>query len=412
MMLCSADKSPVGKIAFEIDGITTPENDGDNALAAYYFSDEDSSWNQIYGNNALTCTQKLSHAIKRKNATYTGTLVYPWVHPECSSPSEACWTNVTTVYQGVRPRFWYVVVAHHKKLVNGDCVPVHIPKYNLTMVNLNSKGDIIQIGVDEYGVLQAYILAVVVWGIGLVVHLVAHIKYSDVQSPILRLFHASFILMFIALVCHVIHWVTYYNNGVGIPTVELLADVFQVLSVVSIWFMLAFLSEGYGITRHLMSENSARKMIGAASIGSFGIAYVAMQLWYYFGRDEAATTYIYDSAGGIIVLVVQIIYAVWCGYNLVSTYGKEDGSLKRNWYIVCLCVFGFFFASTPVIAVIAVFLDPWVQYKVVVIAVLCVNSIVYGSAVLLFFPSISGEIFKLKKGLANFSDDISGYEHL
>jgi hypothetical protein len=102
---------------------------------------------------------------------------------------------------------------------------------------------------------------------------------------------------------------------------------------VLLWFLLAFLSEGYGISRALLSENSFRKVVGLVTIVLFGIAYLSMELWYYYGRDEASTDYIYDSIPGIIVLLVQIVYAIWCGYNLLKTYSKEDKTIKRNFYI-------------------------------------------------------------------------------
>ncbi len=70
------------------------------------------------------------------------------------------------------------------------------------------------------------------------------------------------------------------------------------------WMMLAFLSEGYGISKSLLSENSYRKLMGALTILFFAVGYIGMELWYYLGRDPAATDYIYDSVPGIIVLLV------------------------------------------------------------------------------------------------------------
>ena len=75
-------------------------------------------------------------------------------------------------------------------------------------------------------------------------------------------------------------------------------------------------------------------------------------------------------------------------------------------------IYIFFFGSTPFIAVVAIFLSPYVQFGVVTIAIIVVNTLVYTALVLLLYPSLAGEIFMLPKKGTLFVDDTAGYSSL
>ena len=71
-------------------------------------------------------------------------------------------------------------------------------------------------------------------------------------------------------------------------------------------------------------------------------------------------------------------------------------------------VFGLYFASVPIIAVVAAIVDPWVRMRFVIMAVLAINTMVYGSTIILLNPNLTSEVFKINQR-TKFLDDFDGH---
>jgi hypothetical protein len=76
--------------------------------------------------------------------------------------------------------------------------------------------------------------------------------------------------------------------------------VLNVLANILLWFLVSFISQGYGISKSFLSENSGTKRLAALSILLYVIAYVVMMLWYYLGKDDATTVFIFDEPMGVV----------------------------------------------------------------------------------------------------------------
>ena len=190
---------------------------------------------------------------------------------EQNSKTTPCLYALQTISEGVRPRFWYAVLAHSK-----DCtVPVVVPNFRIDFMNYIN-GIESQISCDEYGITPFYIIAFIIWMILLIMHLIAYCR-DPINNPSIKLFSLSLAVMTAALGFHAIHWISYSSNGTGVPGLDDFADVLVGISTVLYWFMIAFISQGYGISKALLSENSGTKQIGGIMIGCFGIGYLAMR---------------------------------------------------------------------------------------------------------------------------------------
>ena len=205
---------------------------------------------------------------------------------------------------------------------------VDIPHYRIEFLNYNN-GVATQLSVDQYCVPPLYIVAMCIWVIGFIIHAVAHYRDPN-HHPGVKLFHLSFLCIVVALIFHTIHWSIYNNNGIGVPGLEKFAYGLDIIGIILLWFHIAFICQGYGISKAFLSEKRLTKIAGLVFIGLFSVAYIAMELWYYLGSNPASTKYIFDSTAGLIVLILQVLYALWALYHLVVTYQAEDGTFKRK----------------------------------------------------------------------------------
>lgn len=154
-----------------------------------------------------------------------------------------------------------------------------------------------------------------------------------------------------------------------------------------------------------MSENTGTKRLAALSILLYALAYVIMMLWYYLGRDDAVTVFIFDEPMGVVVIIIQLIFAAVCYKQVLTTFEEEIGQYKRTWFNTCKWVFGFYFISLALIAIVAAFLDPWVQASSTTIACGTIYTIVYGCVFFLLHPRVASEVFVISKKGANFGGD-------
>ncbi len=102
----------VGQLSLEVGGAGIP-----NDLVFVAYSDEQSSWSSIYG-SSKSCQEKVNlgkhPVIGGLTLPQAGVPVVLKDDPKCKvSP---CFIHTEKITQGVRPRFWYAVLAR-----TGDC---------------------------------------------------------------------------------------------------------------------------------------------------------------------------------------------------------------------------------------------------------------------------------------------------
>jgi hypothetical protein len=225
--------STVGIIQMNIDygdATSAPPENSDLFVYTYY----DDAWSKVYKNSSATCEDLKSMASPPVDAS--GKPIGPpglpitvnlnVDSPYCPSPKSLCYSHLQKITQHKRARYWYLVIFHRD-----DCKkPVNIPHFRIEFQNKLKDGSFTQLSFDEYGVLPTYILSLAVWGLGFVIHAIAHIRESDLssQSPIVRLFHLSFLLAIASLGTYTMHWIKYANNGIGYPVALKIAELVSV----------------------------------------------------------------------------------------------------------------------------------------------------------------------------------------
>lgn len=81
-------------------------------------------------------------------------------------------------------------------------------------------------------------------------------------------------------------------------------------SQLTFMLLLILLAKGWAISKTQISQ----KLILTIIVSAFLLMYISMFIWQNVGQDPASTLYVYESAPGIIILVLRCLamgYFVW-----------------------------------------------------------------------------------------------------
>jgi len=250
-----------------------------------------------------------------------------------------------------------------------------------------------QFSFEEIGLLEGYLFFLVVFVIFTAAHLHSMITMYRIAPvhPILWLLSSAVLLELVSIVFVFIHYMTYSGNGIGVPALKTLGDIFDICSQIVLIMLLVVLSKVWTITR--------TKIVGRNQIivifAIFIVVYFVIFIWGLVGVDPATTDYIYNSAPGIIILVVRTLAWIYFLYSIRETLIVENHPTKRKFYKYFSILYSFWFVALPIIVIMSVVISPWYSQKVVVNFYLVMNTL--GLAVLSFllWPTRSSDYFTI-----------------
>jgi len=303
----------------------------------------------------------------------------------------------------VRPHYWYVAV------LNCNSVTFEL-NYQISFTQYQENWNH-QFSYDDQGLLLLYIIFFIVYVIGLGLHLYGDFQLIRASSlhPIVQLLSLSIISEFISILFYLINYGSYANNGVGSPACLLIAEIFDIISVLIFMLLLILVAKGWGITYPTLSHIQQQKVVLAIILVVIFVCYVVLFFWGIFGIDPAATLYVYQSVPGVILLCVRfltMIYFVWC---LQSTVKADSDSTKKFFYVIFGIGFSIWFISLPFIVLVDLALSGWYRAKVVAAMILTVTAVSYFGLGFLLWPSRASRYFTVT-GPDVFKG--SGYERL
>lgn len=340
------------------------ESGGQGYLLLFY-DDVAESWPEVYGNRkSLTCQEKVARA--RANRTVvTGEMhIQPFKDHE-------------------RAHFWYFAMA--------NCGAAKLDfQYQFELTNAGSSWSR-QFSYDEQGLTAMYLFFWLFFTALTVVHMFGAWKLhvEGVLHPVVRLFATAVVAQTMALLVYFIHYIVYTSNGIGAPGLQGLGNILDMISQVVLMFVLILVAMGWGITQHhVQGKNLVVVLVSALVLG-----YMTMFVWDNVSRNPASTLYIYESAAGIIILLLRTLTWVWFSWSLFRSYVEEHQPKKRNFYRIFGSVFTLWFLMLPLIVVLAVAISPWDRLKAVTGMYLCMNAMGFTALVMLFWPTWAAEYF-------------------
>jgi len=356
-----------------------------NGLMVLFYDDAPDSWPLVYGERkSLTCEQKVAMAKGNRSVV----------------PNEY---HLQPFLDHARPHFWYVVVSNcQAKSVNFE--------YHFEFVNWGNSWDR-QFSFDDQGLAPMYLFYFLIFLFGIGVHIYSVVNYirEGTFHLVVRIFSACVVMEFLYIFFMFIHYIKYKENGQGVPVLKGFADAIDIGFQMTLILMFILLATGFAISRSFVTHKLQLLIIMIITF----LLYLSMFIWGFAYKNWGAL-YIYESAPGIIILILRFFTLGWFLWLLRKSHIEENHTHKKDFYIRFGIFVSIWFLSLPFIVIVAAILSPWVRYKIVQTMYVTVNVIALMVFSYLFWPSKIQDFFNVKTDvlLGNGGGASSPYETL
>lgn len=336
-------------------------NTSSTTAKLYLFLNED--WREL--SEATECQQKLDKA----RAVYDIT----------SS------TGNRTVANFRSPRIWHVVFADPLTCEAGEITELpteslNFIHYNFELLNPDALGNPREhFSDEETGLLRFYqllALAYFVLGCICVPRLVEPLSSGGPMQLVIQLLSVSTCLQAVGAFIMMMHLRKYSHDGIGSPFLELLSELFDVLSQFAMLYMLLSLSLGWtlGTTYRNTHLQMISKKPASKVVGLLAVLQGALFLWEQYQDQTHRLYHAHRSYAGIALVILRVVLAALFAWNLYATVSTERSAMKREFYISFTKSCMLWFLCYPVIVVASWLFEEYLRYKLITMCVVLCQS--------------------------------------
>jgi hypothetical protein len=375
-----------------------------------FYADQEDSWFAAYGNNDLSCSQKVALA-KR---------TYPlaWLKQ----------TNYTFLYDvaGIVPRWWYITLSNCHGGEGGTEAGLKVSYWRVHFTNRTGLFSF-EFSKDVQGILEMSIFFLVLYWcmMFLLAWIKNHAKQKNLQYTVVKYIFISMLIEWIALLFNMAHYAKFAYDGIGVPGLEttyfcqlnayafvgsidpvgtrlltgfcvllfVRCAVFDFVSNLVLLYAVLNISKGWAISTNYIPDRRVTYVV----IVILFLLYVALFIWVQEIMDPASVLYIYETPPGWTVVAIRSALAVYAIFCVIRTYNLEKETSKRQFYLVWLLLAVFWLISLPLIVGIAHYLESWKRRRVVFGLVNCVQGAMYIVLTYLFRPFRSNRYVDILK---------------
>lgn len=337
-----------------------------NVSMAFY-DDEGGNWTDVYKHSHLSCAEKLAKSRP------------PVLITSVEGAGGVRFEDLR------RPHFWYMALIACNSSIDVE--------YEVVMTQESNSSWVKQFSYDEQGLEALYLFYFITFLLFTVVHGYTIWVFMQTSSyhTIVRLLTFSIALEGVSVFCLFVHYAVYAHDGVGAPGLKGIGDLMDIAAQIVFMLLVILIAKGWCITKTTIDEPKL-VLIG---LGVVIITYLAMFIWVNVGLDPASTLYVYQTAPGIVILVVRSLIMLFFAYCIRTTFLEENNPAKRKFFFAFGISYIVWFISLPFVAAIAAGLDPWVRQKVVMSLYVTFNFIFLSLLGFLLWPSRAHEYFQI-----------------
>jgi len=355
------------------------------------FDDEDGS----YGDKssewlAMSCHERLRHT-RDSNPIKWGLVSQPFGQ-----------SFRIAIRQKVRPRWWYVALADCSGAAS-DLQDIQV-QFKASLVN-DSYGWASEFSTDKRYVLLVVGALACVYSCLAAAQLVAsRIIARDAKDdrargkaahPFARILVAGISFALGETIFSAMHLARFAQNGVGLPIMQVLAQLMGWSSNFLLASLLLLVSQGKCVS-YVMVASDAWKMLRL--LGPFSISCFSLELWAEYSLSRNYTTdYVYTTPLGWALILIDLFFLVVYLRNLRKTFeaecDRDDGIFYRTWGLL----YGAWFLALPITAVLAqAVLAPYAWFMVSLSVKKGATALVYAALVVGLWPGNTLTYFKLE----------------
>lgn len=285
-------------------------------------------------------------------------------------------SNAKFVVQGIRPRWWYIVLAN----CDNEEIPqqLSLEYFHLTLVNEGGKFQR-HFSVDEEGVFETLIFGLLVIMILGALFVFSYRKTRNDKETRVEQVHALMIFVcaveFLSICLQMSHRSGYADDGIGHPGLVDFVVFLNLIPEMLVVGLIIFISKGYQISAMRIDESSLRSVVEVMVV-YFG-ACIAVSTWSFKQTDVVLMLTIYQTPPGTILTILRVVIFLWFLSNLNSTWRNERNTNKKAFYLGFMFFGSFALLTVPAMAIATNILETWQRKRAVEITQIVTRLIIY-----------------------------------
>ncbi|CAL8309210.1 unnamed protein product [Merluccius merluccius] len=314
-----------------------------------------------------------------------------------------------TIPPQAAPSVWQALYADRYTCQEGGPIPAHGDVgFTLLLLNADSAGNPREhFSAEEAGLHSFYcllLLAYFVAGCVYVQPLLQALRKGGPMLTALQVLSAALVLQGSSALCNYIHLARYSRDGLGLPLISSLAEFLDILSQVSMLYMLLSLCMGWTLSRGRKPQSRPLQWDSSPTSSALALAGVlvlgALLLWEQYSDRELHSFQAHSSLAGGLLMLLRVAMALILASILYQVISTERSALKRDFYLsFCKGCF-LWFLCHPALVLISMLFNQHQQEKVVTVGVVLCQTI---SVVVLYQLFLSRSLYWEVSSLSSVS---------
>lgn len=151
-----------------------------------------------------------------------------------------------------------------------------------------------------------------------------------VTLQIIKLLTACVGLQLASVLLNFLHYAAYAGDGVGSGGLRFLGVAFDVAAMLLFLLLLILVAKGWTITNPQLTQTRLILITLAVVTGLYIVMYIADAAT----ADPASIKYIYETAPGVLIILVRLGTLGWFLHSVWTTYKNERRDDKKHFYKV------------------------------------------------------------------------------
>ncbi|XP_052373655.1 integral membrane protein GPR180-like [Oncorhynchus keta] len=307
------------------------------------------------------------------------------------------------------PTAWMALYADRYTCGEGGIIPAHEDlTFTILLFNPDSAGNPLEhFSAEEAGLHSFYCLLILAYFVASCIYiqpLWMALRKGGPMQTVLKVLSTALALQGISALFNYIHLARYARDGVGIPIMGSLAEFCDMVSQVSMLYMLLSLCVGWTLSKNRKPQSRPLQWDSSPASKALAMGGVATQgallLWEQYEETEHHSYHAQRSIAGLLLISLRIILALLLASVLYTIISTERSALKRDFYLSFAKGCFIWFLCHPVLVLLSVVFNEHQREKVVTIGVILCQAI---SVVILYQLFLSRSLYWEVSSLSSVS---------
>ncbi|KAM9328748.1 integral membrane protein GPR180 [Pholidichthys leucotaenia] len=282
--------------------------------------------------------------------------------------------------------------------------------FTVLMFNVDSAGNPLEhFSAEEAGLHSFYFLLLLAYFIACCIYvqpLYHALRKGGPMHTVLRVLTTALALQGCSALCNYIHLSRYSRDGVGLPLMGSLAEFWDMVSQVSMLYMLLSLCMGWTLSRGRKPQSRPLQWEQSPASTAVAVGGVIIQgvllLWEQYSEFETEhhSYHAQQSLAGLLLMALRVALAFLLASVLYQIISTERSTLKRDFYLCFAKGCFLWFLCHPVLVFMSFIFNEHQKEKVVTIGVILCQSI---SMVILYQLFLSRSLYWEVSSLSSVS---------